>query len=157
VKAFERILVPVDFNTTARPAIDYAAMMALRFNATVEIVHVWQPPALIPANFLLVTSDPGTVPQSLEDIARNHAVERTQELADLIKSRGVTAKVHIGIGNPAHEILGLAESGHFDLIIMGSHGRTGVARALIGSVAEKVVRHAPCPVLVVRASAPPIL
>jgi nucleotide-binding universal stress UspA family protein len=151
VKAFERILVPVDFNPAASAALDCAAMMALPFHATVEIMHVWQPPTLIPANFVLVESAPGAVPKSLEDVARDQAVKQAHQLAEQLQSRGVAVHVTIGIGKPAHEILAFAESGRFDLVVMGTQGHTGVARALLGSVAERVVRHAPCPVMVVHA------
>ena len=87
----------------------------------------------------------------MEELARTTAGAHMKALAERLRDQGV-AEVHsrVGIGSPAHEIVELAELGHFDLIIMGTHGRTGVAHAVLGSVAEKVVRRARCPVLTVR-------
>jgi nucleotide-binding universal stress UspA family protein len=87
----------------------------------------------------------------MEELARSRAGSQLLEIVNRIRKAGV-AEVHcrVGIGSPAHEIVDLAELGHFDLIVMGTHGRSGIAHALLGSVAERVVRRAKCPVMTVR-------
>jgi nucleotide-binding universal stress UspA family protein len=146
----KKVLVPVDFSDGARAAIDLAALFARSFGASVELFHVWQPPPLIAAPIVVVTSETEGRPMSLEDLARNAATTQLKDLMAELKKTGLEAHCRVGIGNPAHEILELARTGGFDLIVMGTHGRTGFAHAFMGSVAEKVVRRAGCPVVSVR-------
>ncbi len=89
---------------------------------------------------------------ALDDVARKTADLEIKALVEELKRAGLK-DVHgaVGIGNPAYEIVELAAREHYDLIVMGTHGRTGIAHALVGSTAEKVVRRAACPVLTVRA------
>ena len=147
----KKILVPIDFSEGAEPAIAMAATMARTFGAAVELLHVWQPPPLIPFPVVVVPSSGESTPVNMEELARTTAGAHMKELAARLRDQGVAeVRSRVGIGSPAHEIVELAELGHFDLIIMGTHGRTGVAHAVLGSVAEKVVRRARCPVLTVR-------
>jgi nucleotide-binding universal stress UspA family protein len=147
----KKILVPVDFSEGAQAALAQAATMARTFHASIDLLHVWQPPPLIPFPVVVVPSGADSTPVNMEELARTTAGAQMKELAARLRDQGV-AEVHslVGIGSPAHEIVELAELGHFDLIVMGTHGRTGVAHAVLGSVAEKVVRRAKCPVLTVR-------
>lgn len=148
----KQILVPVDFSAGSRAAVDYAALIASKLGAGVELFHVWNPPTLVPENLLVIAPSHGTGPGfTLEDLARSRAETELKEFQGILKSRGVS-QVHarVGVGDPAHEILALASHGKHDLIVMGTHGRTGVAHLVVGSVAEKVVRRAACPVLTVR-------
>jgi nucleotide-binding universal stress UspA family protein len=148
----QKILLPVDFSEGIQPALALAATMARTFHASIDLLHVWQPPPLIPFPFVIVPSVGESTPVGIEELARTTAGARMKTLVDALRDQGV-GEVHsrVGIGSPAHEIVELAELGHFDLIVMGTHGRTGVAHAVLGSVAEKVVRRATCPVLTVRA------
>jgi nucleotide-binding universal stress UspA family protein len=148
----KKILVPVDFSEGAEPAIAMAAMMARKFGASVELLHVWQPPPLVPLPVVVVPSSPESQPINLEELARSTAGTQMKDLATRLRDQGVTeVQSRVAIGTPAHEIVDLAELGHFDLVVMGTHGRGGIAHAVLGSVAEKVVRRAKCPVLTVRA------
>jgi nucleotide-binding universal stress UspA family protein len=147
----KKILVPVDFSEGAEPAIALAATMARKFGASVELLHIWQPPPLIPLPVVVVPSSPESQPINLEELARSTAGAQMTDLAARLRDQGVAdVQTRVGVGTPAHEIVELAELGHFDLIVMGTHGRSGFAHAMLGSVAEKVVRRAKCPVLTVR-------
>lgn len=138
---FKRILCPIDFSPTSRHALAVAADLAKSAGGALAIVHIWQPPVYGTPDAPVASS----VIQSLVD-------EADASLADWaagVKANGVehvTSQIVTGV--PWHEIVGLAASA--DLVVMGTHGRTGLKHVLIGSVAEKVVRHAPCAVLVVR-------
>jgi len=149
----KKILVPVDFSDGAQSALALAATMARTFGASIELLHVWQPPPLIPLAMVIIPSAPEAepMPVNMEELARSTAGAQMKDLATRLHEEGVKeVRSRVGIGNPAHEIVDLAELGHFDLIVMGTHGRTGFAHAVLGSVAEKVVRRAKCPVLTAR-------
>jgi nucleotide-binding universal stress UspA family protein len=151
-KSITKILVPVDFSDGAEPAIDLAAMMARTFGASIELLHVWQPPPLIPLTMVIMPAGPEAEPVNMEELARSTAGAQMKDLGKRLHEQGVKeVRSRVGIGNPAHEIVDLAELGHFDLIVMGTHGHSGFAHAVMGSVAEKVVRRAKCPVLTARA------
>ena len=147
-----KILVPVDFSEGVQPALTLAASMARTFHASIDLLHVWQPPPLIPLPLVVVGGVAEATPINMEELARTTAGAQMKRIADALRDQGV-AELHsrVAIGSPAHEIVELAELGHFDLIVMGTHGRVGLAHAVLGSVAEKVVRRARCPVLTVRA------
>ena len=144
--AIERILVPTDFSPHSKEATAWAAALAGRFGASITLCHVYQPVSMIlPEGFVL---------KSAEEIATLlHALdaslaEARAELAGL--APGVTVDSVLLQGAPFAEIVRHARENRFDLIVVGTHGRTGLRHALLGSVAEKVVRKAPCPVLTVR-------
>ena len=148
-----KILAPVDFSESGQPALALAATMARTFGASIDLLHVWQPPPLIPFPVVVIPSAAESMPVGIEELARTSAGAQMTTIAAQLRDQGAT-EVHsrVAIGNPAHDIVELAELGHFDLIVMGTHGRGAVAHALIGSVAERVVRRAKCPVLTVRAA-----
>ena len=148
----KKILVPVDFSESGQPALALAASMARTFHASIDLLHVWQPPPLIPFPVVIVPSAAESTPINMEELARTTAGAQMKQLVERLRDQGVT-EVHsrVAVGSPAHEIVDLAELGHFDLVVMGTHGRTGVVHAVLGSVAEKVVRRSKCPVLTVRA------
>ena len=149
--AINKILVPIDFSEGAQPAIELAATMARKFGASVELLHVWQPPPMIPLPVLVMPSSPEAQPVNMEELARTTAGAQMKQIVTRLRDQGITdVQSRVGVGSPAHEIVELAALGHFDLIVMGTHGRTGFAHAVLGSVAEKVVRRAKCPVLTVR-------
>jgi universal stress protein A len=140
---YHKILVPLDFSEPSREAMHLAVELAKQGNATLTLFHVY-PPLLYPV-------DP-SVYLDLERKQRESAelllLEAQQELSS---PGGSTVEVALAEGSsPFEEIIGKAEQGDYDLIVMGTHGRTGLRRALIGSVAERVVRHAPCSVLIAR-------
>ncbi len=143
------ILVPTDFSPLAEQALDYAIELASKLDATVQVLHVIGIPALgVPELGLAVAST--VIDQIVAD--------STKSLDRLITARKDKAKLAEPIlrtGDARDVILHVAEELHADLIIMATHGRRGVARALLGSVAEMVVRTSPVPVLTVRAKKAP--
>lgn len=149
--ALKKVLVPVDFSPGTRHVLELASTFARSFGASIELFHVWQPPPLVSAPITVLSADADGRTMTLEDLGRNAATTQLKEmLAELKKLGPVEAHCAVGIGNPAYEIIEAAAHGGYDLIVMGTHGRSGFAHALLGSVAEKVVRRARCPVLTVR-------
>lgn len=138
------ILVPVDFSEPSRKALHYAKKFAQQFDATITLVHVVEPLAYPP--------DFAVVPLLPPDIEETRTRELQAQLAELAANvgGGVKTKAVVRTGRAWQEVVDFAKSGGFDLIVVSTHGYTGLKHALLGSVAEKVVRHAPCPVLVVR-------
>ncbi|RKH57026.1 universal stress protein [Corallococcus aberystwythensis] len=147
-----RILVPVDLKDGSRSVVDYALQLARPFGATVDVIHAWEPPQYV-APDLLVAS-PGWDAGSLEGMARDTA---GKELETLLRSVDGTAPVALShrvvIGEAGNVVLEEAERGKYDLIVMGTHQRKGLTRMLLGSVAQKVVGRAACPVLTLHVSA----
>jgi len=140
-------LVPTDFSPTARRALDYAIALAARLGARIHIVHVIGIPALgLPEIGLALTTM--TIDSLMAD--GQAALDRiTNECRD----QATFGEVVLRTGDARAEILQVATQVHADLIVVGTHGRRGVSRALLGSVAEAIVRMAPCPVLTVRETA----
>jgi nucleotide-binding universal stress UspA family protein len=143
--AFKTILVPVDFSDCSTAALERAACLARKAGATIHVLHCWEVPESVPADDAQYANRE-TI-QSFADTS----------LADLIAKlheKGIGAeRFSIERGAPAKTIVEIASKGRYDLVVMGTHGRTGLDRALLGSVAEKVVRCAPCPVLCLRGAA----
>jgi nucleotide-binding universal stress UspA family protein len=143
VKPIRRILVPVDFSECSRSALLHAIEMARAFEAQITALHVWT----LPAAESRVRAASG---QTLESMANDEARRSMSEfLAPTIESSGFEKiEAKIAIGAEAEMILETAKD--YDMVVMGTNGRTGLSYWILGSVAEKVVRRAPCPVLTVR-------
>ena len=142
-----RILVPTDFSTTADAALLRARDLAERLGASIHLLHVFEHPY---TGGGFATDGYIPIPEHVRDSAR-HSVERL--LAERMPPKERTffgGTTEITYGTTARAIIDCAEAQSIDLIVMGTHGRTGLAHVLMGSVAEKVVRTAPCPVLTVR-------
>jgi len=141
-----RVLVPTDFSKHSDSALTYAAAFASRFEAEVHLLHVVQDLAVFIPD--MITVAPPIMP-TLEQLtaAVQTAFERVlkdQRLA------GLKVQTAVREGAPFYEIVRFARELDVDLIVMGTHGHRGLAHVLLGSVTEKVVRKAPCPVLTVR-------
>jgi len=150
---FSRLLVPVDFSNCSHAACDLALNLATKLGATVELLHVEETPKwqgfVIPE---LVVSMPDAGSASLHEFVRTRTRRALEHLVDKLQRAGVAEARHREeAGEPGTVILRIAEEERFDLIVMGTHGRQGFERIVMGSVAERVVRHARCPVLTVRA------
>lgn len=139
------ILVPTDFSQSAQQALTWALEMAVRWDARVVLLH-----ALPPWDDPVRMKEAGVSPADFEASLRADAEAQAQELLAQTDQQGVTIQTCILVGLPNTTICHVAEQEQADLIIMGSHGRTGLAHVFLGSVAENTVRYAPCPVLVVR-------
>jgi nucleotide-binding universal stress UspA family protein len=143
----QRILVPVDFSECSWAALEYARYFARCYQATVHVLHVWETPPYV---------DPGTtvdVPgrtQTLAEFLRSPAGNEMKRLLDALEDAG-SGEVFCRLesGDPCDTIVSVAHE-DYDLVVMGTHGRTGLTHLLLGSIAERVVRRAPCPVLTVR-------
>ncbi|MFY1829987.1 universal stress protein [Myxococcus fulvus] len=140
-----RILVPVDLSEGSRSIIDYALQLARPFNASVEVLHAWEPPQYVAPDLLVAA--PGWNPLSLEQVALDTAGKELATLLRQMAQPSVELKHRVVVGEAASTILELVEKEGFDLIVMGTHGRRGLSRVLLGSVAQKLVARAPCPVL----------
>jgi nucleotide-binding universal stress UspA family protein len=142
-RQFKKVLCPIDFSNDSFTALDYAADFARQSNGQLILIHVVDNPLTdfygpSGANFYAeVEHALEKSKQMLTDAARTHAA-------------GVSYETVVKHGNPYTEIIDLATAQHADMIVMSTHGRTGPQRLVIGSVAEKVVRTAPCPVFTVR-------
>lgn len=139
------ILVPTDFSPAAQKALTWALEMAARWDARIVLLHTL-PPWGDPVRM----KEAGVSIAGFEASLRADAEARAQELLAKIDQQKVTIQTCILVGLPNTTICQVAEREQADLIIMGSHGRTGLARVLLGSVAENTMRYAACPVLVVR-------
>ena len=142
-----RILVPVDLSDGALGLIDYALQISRPFNAELEIIHAWEPPQYVAPDLLVAA--PGWNSQSLEQVAVDSATKQLHELVAKVSNVPGPLKHRVIVGEAASTILETAEKGQHDLIIMGTHGRRGLPRLLLGSVAQKIVARAHCPVLTV--------
>jgi nucleotide-binding universal stress UspA family protein len=141
-----RILVPTDFGKSSENALTYGLAFAQKFGAEVWLLHVVQDLALFIPEAVFVTPPPAPPVEQFIAAART-ALER---VVTKLTVEGITVHSEVGVGPPYDEIVRFAKEKDIDLIVMGTHGHTGLAHVLLGSVAEKVVRRAPCPVLTVR-------
>lgn len=142
--ATQHFLVPIDLSEYANQALDSAITFAGNLGARVTLLHVIQP--LLLGGVEMGVTLPYTYLQDLEAAIR-HRMESSLERVTAAGLEGDIVVVH---GVPFHEIIETAKTQRVDLIVMGTHGHTGFYYGLLGSVAEKVVRLAPCPVLVAR-------
>ena len=142
---FQKILCPIDFSAGSQQAMRVAARLANEADAELVLVHSWYvPPTAFGGEYVISPS----VIQEMSDDATIGLEAAVRDVTALGVKR-VSSKQLTGL--PWHEIVAVLEQDHaYDLVVMGTHGRTGLARILLGSVAEMVVRHAPCSVLAVR-------
>jgi nucleotide-binding universal stress UspA family protein len=149
------ILVPTDFSDSAHEALSAAVRIAARTGASIELLYIWEPPSVIPIETLLSEVGATGAPRSLGEIARREAQLRLAELAASVeRPPQVKISSRVEVGRPDELIVALVEQGACDLVVMGTHGRRGLGRLMMGSVAERVVRNAPVPVLTVRHESP---
>lgn len=149
------ILVPVDFSESARAALEQAVYFAERFDARLEVLHVWEVPAYVRPDLVVWMEGSDEHRKPMADVAEARAEEEMDSLLRELPPearRRITERL-VG-GDPVDVILRLSRDEPFDLVVMGTHGRTGLSHLLLGSVAERVVRGSGCPVLTVRATRP---
>jgi nucleotide-binding universal stress UspA family protein len=139
------VLCPVDFSDPARAAMRYAVDLCRTVGASLTLCHVYQAPGYaLPEGVVLAG------PEVLADVARqvDIALDKWKREAEGLGMADVRTESALGV--PHTEIARIAEAGAYDLVVVGTHGRTGLRHVLLGSVAERVVRSAPCSVLTIR-------
>jgi len=140
----QHVLVPIDFSATADRALAYAIALAQQLQARLTLLHVLD---MTPVTMDEMT--PGVVATYLDDLETD-AQHLLQASRERVQGAGLQGESLLVQGTPTQTIVDTAGEQGVDLIIMGTHGRTGLAHVFLGSVAEHVVRQGPCPVLVVR-------
>jgi nucleotide-binding universal stress UspA family protein len=149
---FKRIVVPVDFSSSSLQALEFAANLAKPFNAELVV------PFVIDAPLYVVPDYSGAQSSALAQLARDQRLSARAELTRIERRyarRRVRLRTEILHGRPAAVIVDTAKRAKADLIVMATHGRAGVSRLVMGSVAERVVRTASCPVLTLHAAVAP--
>jgi universal stress protein A len=149
VATFTKILAATDFSDDSNYALEYAEELARRFSAEILVMHVDQPLSPVMVSEL----SPGLDVGAMNRVAEEQRLLALREL-DLITARlrdaGLKSRSMLRVGAPFLEIVTAAHSDGVDLVVLGTHGRSGLAHVLMGSVAERVVRKAHCPVLTIR-------
>jgi nucleotide-binding universal stress UspA family protein len=140
--SFKKILVAVDFSPPSREAMRTAAGMAAETGASLAVVHFWQIP--------LLGAELPVPAQYIDDVRTNAEQEIAAWAAEASALAGKPVQGICELGVAWDEVVKLVRRDQYDLIVVGTHGRTGLKHVLLGSVAEKIVRHAPCAVLVTR-------
>jgi nucleotide-binding universal stress UspA family protein len=143
-ESITRILVPVDFSPPSDHAVRYAAALAGQVGASVELLH-----AVEEFNYAFSEVYVPNIPDMMQEMI-NTSSERLASMKSGMFPHGADVEFAVFVGQPAATIVEHAKAGRFDLIVMGTHGRTGLSHLFMGSVAERVVRLSPCPVLTVR-------
>ncbi|MEQ9319241.1 MAG: universal stress protein [Polyangiaceae bacterium] len=149
----QKILVPVDFSACSDEAVDYAAFLAKPLSASVELVHAWHAPHdLGPFLGQLAVNDPDTGEErSLSEFVERQAREALERTAARLADHGLPVSARLIEGTAKRAIVRCVEDGNYDMVVLGTHGRTGLAHVIMGSVAEWVLRHVTVPVVTVRA------
>jgi nucleotide-binding universal stress UspA family protein len=141
----KRVLVPLDFGETTQRTLHYARSVAERFSSSLDVLHVAPNPYVADPSGLY-----SALPQAFLDSLERDLRERMESILDASDRKRFSVTLDLEIGDPLVNIVEYARRREVDLIVMGTHGRTGMAHLFLGSVAERVVRTAPCPVLTVR-------
>lgn len=141
----QTILVPIDFSSFSGQALEYALAFAGQFRACIVLLHVVEP-MVYPENYMSIPVVNDDINSSLMKAAEDKLDAHRQRIdGDRIEVKALTR-----LGRPYVEITDAAKELNVDLIILATHGHTGLKHVLLGSTAERVVRHAPCPTLTVR-------
>jgi nucleotide-binding universal stress UspA family protein len=149
VPNISKILVATDFSDDSNYALSYAVEMAQRFSAEIIVLHVDQPLAPVMVSELNPGLDLGAMNRIAEE-QRLLALREVDKTVDRLREKQLKVRGLLRVGAPFLEIVTTAQSENVDLIVIGTHGRSGLAHVLLGSVAERVVRKTHCPVLTVR-------
>lgn len=143
MKTFKHILVPTDFSPSSAAAVALAIELATQLDAELTLVHAWDLPVYPYMELMLNAAE---VTDSVEKAAAECLEKRLTE----VRARLPRAKSLLKMGQPWQQIVAALDESKADLLVMGTHGRRGFAHAIMGSVAEKLVRLSPVPVLTVR-------
>lgn len=142
-----KVLVAIDFSESSQLALEHAREIAASMGAELDLLHVWNVPVFLAPDAMIGSS-------TAQPLARHIAQQAKDLMADCVRNaKEQGAAIHetfVVEGNIAHTICDKAVSGGYDLLVLGTQGRTGLTHLLLGSVAETVVRHSKVPVLTVR-------
>ena len=142
------ILVPIDYSQNSQVALSYAAELALSFGASLDIVHVWDRPTYV--TDAVMVQRPGEAHKPIGELIRENAQKDMNEyLSSMTLPSGVPTTSRLLSGDPAASLIAELKKGEHDLVVLSTHGRTGFAHLLLGSIAERLVRLSPVPVLTV--------
>ena len=144
-KKIDLILVPTDFSGLSCEAFSWATLLAQQFNAKILIVHV-----ISERDAVDMTSRPGNPWENVLEREDKAMIENFQSCLISDFRQEVEKQTLVEVGSADEKIISAAQENNADVIVMATHGRTGLSHALMGSVAEKVLRQAPCPVFTVR-------
>jgi len=144
VALYERILIAVDFSEHSHKAVEAGVGIAKQFAAKVDLVHAFELPLPV------MTPYEVALPDNFVGEARAAAGRELERVEKEVAAGGVTVESHLRDGPPDAAIDALARELGSDLIVMGTRGNTGLKHVLLGSIAERTLRHAPCPVLTVK-------
>ena len=151
---WKTLLVPHDYSPCADRALGLAVDLARTHKARIILLHVTDLPPGLTADAMVSDRESGEMIR-VDQYASAQAMRELEVRARPVRDQGIDIKVASALGDIAEEILEVARDSHADLIVMGTHGRTGLAHIFLGSMAAKVVRHATVPVLTVREQADP--
>jgi nucleotide-binding universal stress UspA family protein len=145
---FRSILVPVDYSAHSKASLEFAARLAQKAGGALHVIHVWDRPTY--ASDAILVHRPGEEKVPLAELVQKNA---TQDMNDFLSSLALPGEIalthELCSGDPAGVLVEKLRSGAHDLVVVGTHGRTGLVHLLLGSVAEKLVRLSPVPVLTV--------
>jgi nucleotide-binding universal stress UspA family protein len=141
------IVVATDFSETAGLAVESAVQIAKTYGAKLHVIHAFETPVPIVSPYEIV------MPEGLLEQARTSAMKSLQAARQKAEAAGVKAEAHLTEAPSAHAIARYAANCGADLVVVGTRGHTGLKHVLLGSVAERTVREAPCPVLVIKGKA----
>ncbi len=145
---FRSILVPVDYSEHSKTSVRYAAELARSVGAALDVVHVWDRPSY--ASDAVLVRRPGEAHCSLAELIQTNAEKDMNDFLGSLSLPPDTKLDHrLLSGDPAGRLIEELRRGQHDLVVLGTHGRTGLMHLLLGSVAEKLVRLSPVPVLTV--------
>jgi nucleotide-binding universal stress UspA family protein len=142
---FARILCPIDFSPPSEKALRQAEEIARTFGSELVVAHVVEP-MIYPVAYGM----PPVAPIDYEDAAKTSAQTALQPIVERLSKAGVKATALVDTGAASMRICELVKDQHFDLVVLATHGYTGLKHVLLGSTAERVVRHCTCPVLTVK-------
>lgn len=140
----KRILVPIDFSEHAPPVIEWAGMLAEEHGSELVLLHAYH----LPVEFQQVEG--AYLPQDFWQSVKSEAEENLEAHAEALRKRGLNVTVVVREGYPATVIEDEAAEQDIDLVVIGTHGLSGLKHLLLGSIAERVVQKAPCPVLTIK-------
>ena len=150
MKNIDKILCPIDFSDPSRAALAHAVDLAEHFSAQILLFHAISEIDYTPSPSYTLTAPLMDQMVHITHQMKENADKAMKELVDDIVPKGIVDRQRVEIGNPAEGIVQAAEDEPVDLIVMSTHGRSGIKGLIFGSVAEKVVRSAQCPVLTIK-------